>query len=769
MTTIGAMFLKEIRSYFDSILTYIFIVIFLVLSGSYVAGNLFLENTASMGTFFEIAPVLLLLFAPAVTMRLIAEEKRVGTYEIITTKPVHVFQIVIGKFLAAWFVVACALLPTLLYLFVIASLGPLDFGPALGGCIGLLLLGGVFVAAGLFGSSLSDNQMIALIIGFLVCFLLYSFDKILLYVPVGLVNIIEYLGIGKHFGGLTHGVLDARLPIYYFSLMVLFLVLATVNASREPGQMAWRWGDFKPGERLARVGLAIAILLFINLFAFRTSFRMDLTGNKVYTLSDVTKRMLGSLDDHFLVRAYFSPELPPPYHNHRENVQQLLEEYRAYSRGMLHYQFVNPQFSPGDEEAALSEGMTPVQVKIIRDNKLQSGIVYAGMTFTYGDKQERLPVVSSLERLEYEISGSLKKMTAPEVKSIAVLTNVGGPAVSDMRGFVAALSRQYSVKPVDLSVKSPISQTVDVLLVIAPTKRLSEPEKFIIDQFLMRGGRAAFFLNAVTANKNTFQLQVNDTNMDDMFDAYGWIVNKDAVADSRCASYIVRSEAAGVPYSTEILYPFYPVASEFNRDDAIVKDLSPIALSYVSSVDPRLAGIRGAAATVIVTSSPQSRRFAWDSVDVNPLRVIPASAYTDGQIPIAVKLEGSFRSPFADPRDPTVRDAIAAVGSGKVLSRSPRTRVVVVGDGDFVLDGAQHGHDNIAFAVNTIDWLLGDTFLASIRSRDVQERPLTEVSQMRKTMAKYITFAGPPAAVLLMGVVWMVMKSMRRKKHKFSY
>lgn len=769
MNNIRAILLKEIRSYFDSPLVYIFIMVFLGLSGAYVSGNIFLANSASMQTFFEIAPVLLLLFAPAVTMRLIAEEKRLGTYEIISTKPVTLGQIIFGKFLAAWCVILCALIPTLVYLIVIGSLGPLDPGPAIGGYVGLFLLGGVFVAAGIFGSSLSNDQMIALIIGFLFCFLLYAFDKVLLYVPVSLVGVIEYLGVGKHFGGLARGVLDSRLIVYYVSLTILFLVLASANAGREPGQNVWRLQDFRPGERLARISLMLAILVFINLLAFRTSFRLDLTANKVYTLSDVTKRMLGSLDDNFLVRAYFSPDLPPPYHNHRENVHQLLEEYRAYSGGKLHYQFVNPQASTEDEEQALKEGVTPVQVKVIRENKLQSAKAYVGMTFTYGDRQERLPVVSSLERLEYEISGSLKKMTAPEVKSISVLKGIGGPGLDDMKTFVAGLSRQYAVNTVELSTRTPISRDVDVLLVVAPTRKFSEPEKFILDQFIMRGGRVAFFLNAVTLEKSTFRMNVNDVNLDDMFDAYGWIINKDVVADARCAPYIVRSEAAGVPFSTEILYPFYPVATEFNRDVALVKDLSPVALTFASSVDTRLAGIRGSAATVIVTSSTQSRSFPSDSIQVNPIQTLPSSEFTENGIPLAATLEGSFHSAFADTRDPVIREAIAGATNSQVLSRSPRTRIVVVGDGDFVLDRAFYGYDNVAFAVNAVDWLVGDTFLASIRSRDVGVRPLTEISEAKKTLIKYVSFAGPPLIILLMGMAWTVGKSMRRRKHKLSY
>jgi ABC-2 type transport system permease protein len=760
---------KELRSYFDSSLAYIFIVIFLVLCGAYVAANLFLANVASLQTFFDVAPLLLLLFAPAITMRLIAEEKRLGTYEILNTRPLGLGQIVTGKFLAAWILVIAGLVPTLLYVVTVSSLGNLDSGSIIGGYVGLILLGGVFAAVGIFGSSLSNNQIVALIISFVLGFVLFALDKVLLYVPLSLVAVVEYIGVGHHYSTLARGVLDSRAIVYYLSLISLFILLSTLSASQEPGQSLWRWRDFRLGQKFTRVVMVAAILLFVNLLAVRNFVRFDLTDNKMFTLSEVTKKFLASLDDTFLVRAYFSPDLPPPYHNHRKVVQQLLEEYRAYSKGRLHYKFINPFAGTTQEQEALREGITPIQVRVIKNNRFQRARAYVGLAFSYEDKEEHVPILTSLERLEYEITASLKKMTSADVRTVGILTGRGGPVPQEMRTFLGALGRQHAVEQVELGKPGLSPDSISVLMVIAPGKAFSDVEKVQLDQYLMRGGRVAFLMNAVTVDPLTRRARASEANLDDLFDVYGWIVNRDLVADARCAPYILQETSEDQAFSTDVLYPFYPVASEFNPRESVVKNLPPVAFSYVSSLDTRLASIRGVSARVIVSSSRQSRRFPADSADTDPRHAVSPSQYTEANVPLAALVDGSFRSAYADSRDPALRDLVNQTVGGHLVTRSPATRVVVVGDGDFVLDSKLHGHDNVAFAINLVDWLVGDTVLTTIRSRDVAPQPLTELPEETKTFAKYFSFASPPGMVIALGLLWLVMKSARRRRHKHSY
>lgn len=225
-------FRREIRSYFNSPVAYVVMIVFLSIIGWFFSSNLFLQNLATMRVVFELVPLVFLFFVPAVTMRLLAEEKKSGTLELLITKPVSDVEIVLGKFLAGWVLVAATLLPTLLFLITLMILGSPDVGPVLAGYAGLLLMGGVYVAVGLLASSLTENQIVAFIIGFLIVFILYMLDKVLIYVPSGLASTFEFLAIDTHFSNIARGVIDSRDVIYFASLLGFSLMLATASLER---------------------------------------------------------------------------------------------------------------------------------------------------------------------------------------------------------------------------------------------------------------------------------------------------------------------------------------------------------------------------------------------------------------------------------------------------------------------------------------------------------------------------------------------------------
>jgi ABC-2 type transport system permease protein len=228
----ATIFKKEIHSYFNSAVAYVVIVVFLAIVGWFHTSSLFLANAATMRLMFELVPLVFLFVIPAITMRLLAEETKTGTIELLSTKPLLDGELVAGKFLAAWVLVAVALLPTLLYYLTIAFLGRIDSGPVIGGYIGLLLMAGVYVAVGLFASSVTDNQIVAFIVGFLMVLVLFMLDKVLIYVPEGLTSIVEYLGIDFHYASIARGVIDTRDIVYFFSLLGFMLYLTVVSLGR---------------------------------------------------------------------------------------------------------------------------------------------------------------------------------------------------------------------------------------------------------------------------------------------------------------------------------------------------------------------------------------------------------------------------------------------------------------------------------------------------------------------------------------------------------
>lgn len=227
MRQILTIFRREVRAYYDSPLAYVVIIVFLLVTGWFFATNVFVVAQADMRVAFGVIPFIFLFFAPALTMRLLAEEKKSGTLELLVTMPIPDSAIITGKYLAALLLLSTAVLPTALYAITLAILGDMDVGATLAGYFGLILLGAAYLAMGTFGSSLTDNQVIAFIISFFLVFVFFLLDKILFLLPTWLVTPVEFLSVEKHFQNISRGVIDTRDVLFFLSLIALFLFLAT--------------------------------------------------------------------------------------------------------------------------------------------------------------------------------------------------------------------------------------------------------------------------------------------------------------------------------------------------------------------------------------------------------------------------------------------------------------------------------------------------------------------------------------------------------------
>lgn len=214
---------KELKDYFISPIAYIVISIFLLVTGWFFFTTFFLYNQADLRNFFNLLPIIFSFVIPAITMRLFSEELNIGSYEILLTLPVTFTDIVLGKFLAGVVFVSVALIPTLSYPIFIAFLGQLDWGPVLGGYIGAIFLGAALTAVGLFASSLTRNQIVAFIVGMIICFFLTLIDKMLFFFPEVLLDVVGYLGADFHFKNIAKGIIDSRDIVYFLSVIFLGL------------------------------------------------------------------------------------------------------------------------------------------------------------------------------------------------------------------------------------------------------------------------------------------------------------------------------------------------------------------------------------------------------------------------------------------------------------------------------------------------------------------------------------------------------------------
>jgi ABC-2 type transport system permease protein len=224
---------RELKAYFNSPIAYIVVGAFLLISGYLYFGlSLFLGGTSSMRSFFTVTPLLFVVFAPAVAMRLLSEELRSGTLELLTTLPIRDWEVILGKFLAALAVICSALAMTFVYALSVASVGDLDWGPVVGGYLGLVLCAAALVAIGLMASSWTRNQIVAFIFALMICLALWLFDKITFFVPGALSGIFQYLSIDFHFHNIARGVIDSRDLLYYLSVTAVALFAAVRSLGR---------------------------------------------------------------------------------------------------------------------------------------------------------------------------------------------------------------------------------------------------------------------------------------------------------------------------------------------------------------------------------------------------------------------------------------------------------------------------------------------------------------------------------------------------------
>ena len=226
---------RELKSYFTSPVAYIVMVIFLVIAGLLYFPFFFLDGVANMRQFFSFLPLYVSCFVPALTMRVYAEEKRVGSFETLMTLPVTEYDVQAGKYLASLATTLIMIAPTILYVLTLEIFGSPEYGPIIGGYIGTIFLCAAFVSIGCFASAVTNNQIVALFDGLIICLVLTFIDTLMIIMPAGVVNFVSYFSSRTHFNSIAKGVIDTRDIIYFLSLTALFYVLTikVIKKTRE--------------------------------------------------------------------------------------------------------------------------------------------------------------------------------------------------------------------------------------------------------------------------------------------------------------------------------------------------------------------------------------------------------------------------------------------------------------------------------------------------------------------------------------------------------
>jgi ABC-2 type transport system permease protein len=429
MKQILAITRKELNSYFGSPMALIFVGVFLAatLFTFFWVDAFFARGVADVRPMFSWMPILLIFLVAALTMRQWSEEQQTGTLEMLLTLPARPVQLVLGKFLAVMILVIVALALTLFIPITVALLGNLDWGPVLGGYLAAILMAAAYAAIGLFISSRTDNQIVALILTTLVGGLFYMIGSLGVTRFFGdtIAEILRAIGSGSRFESIERGVIDLRDLVYYLSLTALFLTLNVVSLDSK----RWSTGEQTRAHReglLLTAGLIALNLIVLNIWLYSlSSARLDLTAQREYSLSQTTRDLLQNLQEPLLIRGYFSEKTHPLLSPLVPRIRDLLQEYQVASNGKVVVEIVDPLKDPDKEaEANQTYGIQPTPLQAADRYGASVVNAYFDILVRYGDQNEVLnfrdlievqpspngQVEVRLRNPEYDLTRAVKKV-----------------------------------------------------------------------------------------------------------------------------------------------------------------------------------------------------------------------------------------------------------------------------------------------------------------------------------------------------------------------
>jgi gliding-associated putative ABC transporter substrate-binding component GldG len=508
------------------------------------------------------------------------------------------------------------------------------------------------------------------------------------------------------------------------------------------------------------------ILIVINLISINFFSRIDLTENNIYSLSDVSKELMNDLNDRLNVKAYITEELPPPHNSDARYLKDLLDDYKAYSHGNLNYEFIDP-VKDDKEQEAMGYRIPPLQFSVFRNDKSEFIKGYKGVVLTFGDKQEVIPFMENIGNLEYDLSSAIKKLSSNRIPSVALTTGHGEPNAT--KGFQWAsqlLAKEYRMQTLDLKNIRTVPNDIDLLLIAAPREPFTEWEQYLIDQFLMRGGRALFLLDKLNVDVTQAKVDPIDIGLDSLLSFYGINLKNDLVIDAQCNLVPVTRMMGQYQMQSLIKYPFYLAISNFDEENPIVKGFKSLNMVFVNPLEISPTLPAGRIGTPLFTTSEHAGMIGAP-YDVSPEKQFKETDFTMTKIPLAAVLSGNMESYFRYRAAPIYAgtDTSNSTAVPTKMETTNDARIIVVGNGNFITDDNRRNEAGFALLLNMVDWLSQDKGLIAIRSRQVGGGVLKETSDGTKKLVKYINMFAMPIIVIVFGVIrWQFKRSLRRRE-----
>src|SRR5712672_1346174 len=512
---IKAIVKRELGGYFSSPVAYVFIVIFLLLTGffTFMQGNFFERGQANLESFFMWHPWLYLFLVPCVGMRLWAEELRVGTIELLLTKPITAWQAILGKFLASWIFLGLALVLTFPVVITVNYLGSPDNGVIVAAYLGSFLMAGTYLAISCMTSAMTRNQVVSFIVSVVICLFLVLCG----FPPVTnmltrmdrpwLVDLVSSLSVMTHFQTFITGMVDSR-DVIFFLLTIAFALFTNgvvVRSHRATSIDKLMKRNFE--TILYSAGGVVAmfvVMVGVYIITSTAKLRSDVTAEKAHTLSPGTKKILSKLDSRITLRLYCTQgdnSMPPVLRTYARRIEDLLAEYKQVANGKLIIEKIDPGPDSEAEDSARLNGIEGQATGPFGSDK-----IYLGIAVSLFDAKFSLPFLPPERQrlLEYDISRAIAGVvTARPVVGIMTGLPVFGEAPDPLMrpgqhraedwAFIMELKRDFTLKNVPMNATR-IDDDIKVLLVAHPVD-IADAAQYAIDQFVLRGGKLLAFLD----------------------------------------------------------------------------------------------------------------------------------------------------------------------------------------------------------------------------------------------------------------------------------
>ncbi|OIO36922.1 MAG: hypothetical protein AUJ72_05485 [Candidatus Omnitrophica bacterium CG1_02_46_14] len=803
MTNLFTIFRRELSAYFNSAIAYIFLIVFILFANGLFMLQFFQIGKADMRMFFGALPFIFTIFIPAISMRLWAEDKKGNTYELLLTFPMKPHELVLGKFLASFVFYSFALVATFTIPVMLHFIGHADPGMISGGYLSALLMGGVFLAMGIFISGLCKDQIVAFILTVLASFVIFFVGT------TGVASTLDgwiggfgtfvknYIGLADHLNSLSKGVIDMKDVIYFVIVASVFLFLNGLSLE----------GRFRPKARLvfssAVAVCAVAAVLVNWLIHDLPLGRFDTTEGQMYTISGASAKILKNLKIPVQVKLYISPvdAMPTALKTLEREVTDKLDELKVASDGMLKYRVITLEPSYKKEDASKenlkSQGVVPFQIESVQKDEVGVKLIYSTLVIEYKEKPaEIIPriVPQTIYDLEYQLMSRIFKMTLENRPKVAIFAPAKGEALpedlnkllsesgqKDQKDYrdefktAGALVRNngYEMSRIALTKDDPIPDKTKTLLLLNPGK-LTDRQRYEINRFLYQGGTVVL---AAQGFKYTYAHQETgieavpeklDLDINKLIEKWGVKINENILLDENSQVISLTSGQRIGPFAIEmpVKIPNQIVVSEatINRSAPITNRLPSLAYLWGSALDvsENIIKDKNIKSTVLFTSSEKSWTTPNNGSNLSAVNTLPPQKDIRGKYPLAVELEGQFTDTF-DSAPPAWSDGDKS--EPKKMDAPKPGRLLIVGCSQAFSEDLIQNPGNLNLFANIIDGLVLGEDLIKIRSKTGFVRDIKNLSNAEKIWFKFFTVALIPLILFLAALGRLFI----RKKEKEFY